>query len=165
MILVAVGASQFPFDRLLRAVDELPRAEPLVVQHGPSAIRPVDARCLQFVPLHDLAELVREARIVVTHAGVGSILLALTNGKRPFVVPRLRAFGETVDDHQLESARRFAQAGLVHLVEDPRQLGAALTATGDDAYEKIAAPEGELQLVRELRAYLGQTIDAPGAVR
>ena len=69
MILVAVGASQFPFDRLLRAVDELPRAEPLVVQHGPSAIRPVGARCLQFVPLHDLAELVREARVVVTHAG------------------------------------------------------------------------------------------------
>ncbi len=165
MILVAVGASQFPFDRLLRAVDELPRAEPLVVQHGPSAIRPADARCLQFVPLHNLAELVREARVVVTHAGVGSILLALSNGKRPFVVPRRRAFGETVDDHQLESARRFAQAGLVHLVEDPRQLGAAMTASGEDADAELAAPDGELQLVQELRAYLRQTIGEPGPAR
>ncbi len=161
MILVAVGASQFPFDRLLRAVDELPRAEPLVVQHGPSAIRPADARCLPFVPLDNLAELVREARIVVTHAGVGSILLSLTNGKRPFVVPRLRAFGETVDDHQLESARRFAQAGLVHLVEDPAGLTEALHAAGDGERNAVVASSGEPQLVQELREYLRVTIDEP----
>lgn len=159
MILVAVGASQFPFDRLLSAIDELPRAEALVVQHGPSQVRPSGARCVPFVPLHNLAELVREARVVVTHAGVGSILLALTNGKRPFVVPRLRAYGETVDDHQLESARRFAEAGLVHLVEDPAELGVAMTANGNGASHEHAGGDETLQLVQELRDYLAATID------
>ena len=74
-------------------------------------------------------------------------------------MPRLRAYGETVDDHQLESARRFAEAGLVHLVEDPRQLGDAMTANGDDAYETFATPGEEPQLVGELRDYLRLTID------
>lgn len=151
MILVAVGASHLPFDRLLRAVDSLPTGEPLVVQHGPSEVRPAGARCLPFVPLQTLAELVQEARVVVTHAGVGSILLSLANGKRPYVVPRLSAFGETVDDHQLESARRFERGGLVTLVEDPARLRSALAeANGNVAL----APAGEVPLVRELRAYL-----------
>jgi UDP-N-acetylglucosamine transferase subunit ALG13 len=109
----------------------------------------------------DLAALVREARVVVTHAGVGSILLCLTNGRSPVVVPRLKRFGETVDDHQLESARRFAAAGLVTLVEDPADLPAALAAAGDTVVEP---PSGEGALVRELRSYFQQTIEPRSAV-
>ena len=154
MILVAVGASEFPFDRLLRAVDKLPTREKLVVQHGVSEVRPAHAQCIPFMPQEALAQLVREARVVVTHAGVGSILLSLTNGKRPCVVPRLGRFGETVDDHQLDSARRFAQAGLVTLVENPDQLSDAIAF----AEASLVAPSlGEAQLVGELRTYL-QTI-------
>ncbi len=153
MILVAVGTSAFPFDRLLHAVEGLTGDEALIVQHGPSQVRPTDARCLPFVPFHALAELVREARVVVTHAGVGSILLALANGKQPFVVPRRRAFGETVDDHQVESARRFARAGLVHLVEDPVRLTEVVLGSRAEAPTPIA-PAAELPLVRELRDYL-----------
>jgi UDP-N-acetylglucosamine transferase subunit ALG13 len=164
MILVAVGASQFPFDRLLRALDALPGGEALVVQHGPSAVRPANARCLKFVPMDTLAELVRDARVVITHAGVGSILLSLTNGKRPLVVPRLRAFGETVDDHQLESARRFAQVGLVRLVEDPAELTAAVRTAEESDGEAIEVG-GAGSLVQELSDYLRLTIDGTGASR
>jgi beta-1,4-N-acetylglucosaminyltransferase len=150
MILVAVGASQFPFDRLVRAVDGLPSGEPVVLQHGVSTVRPAAARSVDFVPLQELAALVREARSVVTHAGVGSILLALSNGKRPIVVPRLKRYGETVDDHQLESARRFAGAGLVTLVEDPAGLSAAVAVDS----EPVAPVSSDLPLVRDLRAYI-----------
>lgn len=162
MILVAVGSSQFPFDRLLHAVESLPRREELVVQHGPSGVRPSDARCMPYVPFESLAELVREARVVVTHAGVGSILLSLANGKRPYVVPRLRAFGETVDDHQVESARRFAQAGLVTLVEDPERLADALIANGGNGNGYVATSR-EAPLVTELRGYLAAQLGPPGA--
>jgi UDP-N-acetylglucosamine transferase subunit ALG13 len=161
MILVATGASQFPFDRLLRAVSALDRGERVVVQHGCSAVKPDGAECVDFLPMPDLAALVREARVVVTHAGVGSILLCLTNGRSPVVVPRLKRFGETVDDHQLESARRFAAAGLVTLVEDPADLPAALADAGDTV---VAPPSGEGELVRELRSYFQETIEPRSAV-
>jgi UDP-N-acetylglucosamine transferase subunit ALG13 len=157
MILVATGASQFPFDRLLRALEGLRSDERIVAQHGVSALRPDGTECVDFVPMPELARLIREARVVVTHAGVGSILLCLTNGRRPIVVPRLKRYGETVDDHQLESARRFAAADLVTLVEDPERLVEMLLAV-DDARSELAPPSGESQLVRELRGYLEATI-------
>jgi UDP-N-acetylglucosamine transferase subunit ALG13 len=160
MILVAVGASQFPFDRLLRAVDAISEraTEPLVVQHGPSALRPRRARCVPYVPTQQLAQLVAEARVVVTHAGVGSIMLSLFNGKRPYVVPRRRLFGETVDDHQLESARRFAQAGLVELIEDPADLAEAILKSSAPI-DLLDGSQGAL--AQELRAFLAETVGPP----
>jgi UDP-N-acetylglucosamine transferase subunit ALG13 len=155
MILVTVGSSGFQFDRLLQALDGVDLGEGLVVQYGPSAVRPAGARCFDFLPAQELAELVRESSAVVTHAGVGSILLALSNARHPFVVPRLKAYGETVDDHQLESARRFARAGLVTLVEDPAGLAEALA--GPRA--AVAAASGrEPRLVTELRDYLAEAV-------
>ena len=155
MILVATGASQFPFDRLLRAIDALPMGERIVVQHGCSAVKPRRGECVDFLPMPDLTALVREARVVVTHAGVGSILLCLTNGRRPVVVPRLKRFSETVDDHQLESARRFAEAGLVTLAEDPGHLAEVVAAAAEDA---VDLPQGDVPLVRELRSYVASIV-------
>jgi len=155
VILVTVGSSSYPFDRLLSAVAALPRGDDeLVVQHGPSLVRPAAARCIDFLPFEELSALVREARLVVTHGGVGSILLALSGGKKPLVVPRRRAFGETVDDHQLESARRFAAAGLVTLVEDPADLPAAVAAP----HETLSMEQGEPRLVAELRSYVTEVV-------
>lgn len=160
MILVSVGSSTFPFDRLLRAVDALAHEEELVVQHGASTVRPAAARCLEFVPFDELAELVREARLVVTHAGVGSILLALSNGKKPVVVPRLKSFGETVDDHQLECARRFGRDGLVTVVEDPARLAAVVANVGGDGV--TIDPRQDVPLVRELRSYIRAAVGTAG---
>jgi UDP-N-acetylglucosamine transferase subunit ALG13 len=158
MILVTVGASHFPFDRLLRAVDGLSTTEELVVQHGPSLVRPAGARCVEFMSFDKVSTLVQEARVVVTHAGVGSILLSLTHGKRPVVVPRLRSFGETVDDHQAECARRFDRTGLVTLVEDPE--GLALAVAGNGAAAEPTRGE-EVSLVDDLRAYLESLLGQP----
>ncbi len=155
MILVTVGASLFPFERLMRAIEELPVREPLVIQHGPAVLHRTDARCIPYLPLDDLAGLVREARVVVTHAGAGSILLALTNAKRPVVVPRLRAFGETVDDHQLDSARRFARAGLVTVVEDITRLAESIDSSSATPIELSTE---EVPLVRELRTYVSEVV-------
>ena len=68
MIFVTTGTCE-PFDRLLHAVDAASIDEELVVQHGFSPVRPHGARCVEFLPFAELVELVREARVVVTHAG------------------------------------------------------------------------------------------------
>lgn len=130
MIVVTVGTNEAPFDRLLQAVDRLRVDEDLLVQHGASQVRPAAARCVEFLPFDEMAERFREARVVVCHAGVGSILLALSCGRRPVVVPRLHQFGEAVDDHQVPLARRLASQNLVRLVDDLADLPAALTEDG-----------------------------------
>ena len=54
----------------------------------------------------------RECTMIISHAGVGSALLALKCGVRPILVPRQRAFGEHIDDHQVQVARDLEAKGL-----------------------------------------------------
>lgn len=126
MILVSTGTNGAAFDRLLQAVPAEAIDEELVVQRGPSALAPSNANCVDYLAYDEYLDLVRRARVVITHAGVGSVLSALMEGKRPLVMPRRARFGEAVDDHQVEFARRLAERGLVVLVEGPADVQAAL---------------------------------------
>jgi UDP-N-acetylglucosamine transferase subunit ALG13 len=146
MILVTTGANGAPFDRLLSVVDRFEVGEEVVVQHGPSQLRPAGATWLDYVPFDELTELVSRARVVVSHAGVGSILLCLSQGHSPVVVPRLASHGEAVDDHQLGFARRLAAAGSVTCVEDVHEIPVIVrsqrdrrTAVGSSATSRLAA--------------------------
>jgi exopolysaccharide biosynthesis glucuronosyltransferase PssE len=154
VIFVTVGTNEAPFDRLLRAVDELQLDEELVVQHGASSVRPRGATCLESLAFDDLVEHVRGARVVVTHAGVGSILVGRANGRRPVVVPRLQRFGEAVDDHQLGLARRLAADGVVTLVEEAVSLRQALASPPPAAVESVGIAADGLEA--ELRAFLSE---------
>lgn len=157
MIFVTVGTNEAPFERLLRWIDELAVEEELVVQTGPAVTRPKGARCVPFLPFEDLVDLVRTARTVVTHAGVGSVMVALAEGVRPVVVPRLRRHGEAVDDHQLVFGRKMADIGLAKVADDPRALGRAL----DTASRLESPPRGEA-LARDLRQYMETVVRVPG---
>lgn len=150
MILVTTGSSQAPFDRLLRAFVRVDLEEELVVQHGASAIRPPQATCVDFVAVQQLAELVDRARVVVAHAGVGSILLCASRGRVPIVVPRLARFGEAVDDHQVFLARRLAVSGSVVATEDADDLP-HLVAAGTPVSESSPSASS---LVDDLRRYV-----------
>ena len=165
MIFVSIGTNEAPFDRLLRAVVELPLRERLVIQHGHS--KPIAAphvELVDFLSFEALAEMIRNARAVVTHAGVGSVMVSLGSGKRPIVVPRREAFAEAVDDHQLELGRRFAEAGLVTLVEDPSSLAAPLLA--DQGAARPPALPRSSSLGAELRLFVEEAIAAaPTRVR
>src|SRR5689334_12464100 len=115
MILVTTGTNEQPFDRLVRAAAALQTDEPVVVQYGASrAVEPRDG-WVDFLPYDELLDTARRARVVVSHAGVGSILMARGGGKTAVVMPRRHALGEAVDDHQVPLARRLAASGLVVL--------------------------------------------------
>jgi UDP-N-acetylglucosamine transferase subunit ALG13 len=126
VILVTVGTNEARFDRIIRAVEPLAAEEELFVQHGPSPVRPEGATCVDYLPFDELVERMRTARVVVTHAGVGSVISALSAGQLPIVLPRLRRHGEAVDDHQVPFGRRLHDAGLVELVEDEDRLRRAV---------------------------------------
>jgi len=157
VIFVTVGTNEAPFDRLLRAVGDLPPGdEEIVVQRGSSGVRPAVARCVDFLPFDELAAMVGQARVVVTHAGVGSIMVALGQGKRPIVVPRLSRLGEAVDDHQLPFARRLAERGLVTLLEDESELASAIGHDQDVVRLDSSARSG---LAGDLAEYLRSLVD------
>lgn len=121
MIFATVGSTQIPFERFVNALAALP-GEELFVQHGPVPAPPGVARSTDFMQFPELVESMGQADAVVCHAGAGSILCALRAGHVPVVVPRLKRFGETVDDHQVELAAVLAGEGRVTQVEDLDRL-------------------------------------------
>lgn len=52
--------------------------------------------------------------MLITHGGAGTMVNAVKRGKRVIVVPRLARYGEHVDDHQLELAKRLHGMNLLH---------------------------------------------------
>ena len=112
MIFVTVGTHEQPFDRLIRAVDQLKAEqvleEEVVIQTGYSTYEPVHCTWKKLFPYQEMLHYVREARIVITHGGPSSFIMPLQVRKVPIVVPRQKQFGEHVNDHQLEFAKAVA---------------------------------------------------------
>jgi UDP-N-acetylglucosamine transferase subunit ALG13 len=156
MIFVSVGTHEAPFDRLLRTVYELGLDEEIVVQHGPSSVRSKLALEAEYLSFDEVVDYIRAARAVVTHAGVGSVMVALANGKRPIVMPRLHSFDEHVDDHQLELARRLEANGLVTVVESPAAMAEALA----QATESAGGMTGMPWLGSDLGEYLATHLES-----
>ncbi|MBA3867343.1 MAG: hypothetical protein H0X42_13545 [Solirubrobacterales bacterium] len=77
------------------------------------------------MPFDAMLECFREADVVITHAGVGSILCARSEGHVPLVVPRRHDLGEHVDEHQAELTRALAARGGVVAVWETANLAAA----------------------------------------
>lgn len=137
---MSVGTDYHPFDRLCRWVDawladgggEIARC---FVQTGTST-PPTRAEHGQYLGQEQMEAMMREAAVVVCHGGPGTIMLAAATGKRPIVVPRRKAAGEHVDDHQHAFTRRIAADGAIILAESEPEfrgyLSGALHANGGE---------------------------------
>ncbi len=166
-IVVTVGTSSRPFDRLLRWLDELADsgelAAPLFAQHGAS-VAPRRFPGSAFLPAPELEARLGRARLVICHAGAGALGTCIKYGLRPLVVPRLGRYGEAVNDHQLELARALAAQGRAVLCPDRAALLTALrTALATPHGGRLtseAAPSGEL--LKEVAALLARLAAARG---
>lgn len=110
-----MGTERFPFDRLIRAVDELRdalRGESVFMQTGWSTYTP-SYEHERFLSFRGFREKIHEARIVVSHAGVGTLLLCADSGKIPIMMARKQSFGEHVDDHQAMLVQRIVKEGII----------------------------------------------------
>lgn len=114
-IVVALGThGRFGFPRLLaRLVEVVPPEAEVLWQVGSTRIPRMPAGARPHVPYAEMQQAMREADVVVTHAGVGSALAAMRTGQRAVFVPRRHSHGEHVDDHQVELARQLDRRGLV----------------------------------------------------
>ncbi|BFU43447.1 glycosyltransferase [Krasilnikovia sp. MM14-A1004] len=114
-VVVSLGTHpRFTFPRLLnRLVRILPPELEVLWQVGATVVDEMPAGARAQVPVAELHHAMREADVVITHAGVGSALAAMQAGRRAVYVPRRRAHGEHVDDHQADMAAELAARNLV----------------------------------------------------
>jgi beta-1,4-N-acetylglucosaminyltransferase len=116
MIFLTVG-TQFPFDRLVRSVDLAFDGghidEEIIAQIGESSYKPRNFISIASLDKDIYDKRLREASSIISHAGIGTITMALDNKKPLLVMPRLAKYGEVVNDHQVAIARRFSELGYI----------------------------------------------------
>ena len=124
MIFVTVG-TQGQFDRLIRTVDEWAGGRgrtDVFAQTGPSNFCPKHIRSKQFIDPAEFRYHVELSNLVIAHAGMGSIITALELGKPIMVMPRRASLGEHRNDHQVATAKRFAEQGRIMVAFNEKEL-------------------------------------------
>lgn len=116
MIFLTVGTS-FPFNRLVMAVDEINMKmkmnEEIIAQIGKGGYIPKSFNSFEVLDKLHFDDYFIKSTAIIAHAGIGTITMALEFKKPILVLPRLKKYGELVNDHQLSTARKFEQLGHV----------------------------------------------------
>ena len=154
MTLVLLGTQNNSFHRLLEEVqkniDNGNIKDEVVVQKGYTKFESSDMQIYDQVPVEKMKELVKQADLVITHGGVGSIITAIEQGKKVIAVPRLKKYKEHVNDHQLDIIKSFNGAGYIIGIQDVSELPKALEEAKKFIPQKYVQNTGKiLQLVSD----------------
>jgi UDP-N-acetylglucosamine transferase subunit ALG13 len=153
MIFLTVGTI-LPFDRLAKALDDWaaaqkPRRE-IFAQVGDLKVdsyRPKSFKWTERVTPKEFQDKVVASELIVTHAGIGTIVTALTHSTPVLIMPRRAALHEIVNDHQLETVKYFADRPGVTVAMEAKEIGPKLdtllsksevvTALGAEAQDSL----------------------------
>lgn len=123
MIFVTVG-TQLPFPRLIDAMAALAPTlgETVTAQIGSSEGDWPTLDVRRSLTPAEFETAFTAARVVVAHAGIGTILSAKRYGKPLVILPRRHAMGEHRNDHQLATARQVEKLAGIHVAWEAEDL-------------------------------------------
>jgi UDP-N-acetylglucosamine transferase subunit ALG13 len=163
VILVTVGTDG-PFDRLVLAVDAWAARSgrnDVYAQIGNSGVRPRHIRHEAFLDPAEFRRQFTQASVVVSHAGMGTILTALQYRKPLLVMPRRAALGEQRNDHQLATARYLLGLGRITVAADETELEAELARIDELTAREAVGPYAQPELIGAIRRYIHECQDPP----
>lgn len=156
MIFVTVG-TQLAFDRLIATVDDWAGAHPdekIFAQVGPSKLSIRNMAFQDFVSPDKAKQLFAESKLIVAHAGMGSILTALQYRKPILVLPRKASLGEHRNDHQMATAKWLLGRPGVSVAWDESEVAKCLNnpmgVHSGSGISEFASPE----LLERLRRFI-----------
>jgi exopolysaccharide biosynthesis glucuronosyltransferase PssE len=131
MIFVTVG-HELRFDRLIQALDrwssENSKQEIFaqVAELGDTGYAPKNFEWKNFLTPEEFRDKFQQADFVVAHAGMGTIITAMTLKKPLVIVPRKGSLKETRNDHQIATADQFSRRDGIYTAQDDSDLGSIL---------------------------------------
>ena len=140
MIFMTVGTQKFQFDRLIRSVDEYVgskrMSDDVIAQIGNGDYIPRNFTYKRFLSNAEYDEWMEKGSIIIAHSGVATIIKGVQAGKKVIVVPRLKKYGEHVDDHQRQIADAFEGLNLVAQCLDVKELPDIIEMVKHHQFEK-----------------------------
>ena len=156
MIFVAVGTQKFPFNRLLKAVDDLigqgVLSGEVFAQIGHSDYVPRHYAYQRFLPREEFQSRINDCDLLITHSGVATIIAGLKLHKPVVVVPRHAQFGEHVDDHQVQIAESFSEKNLLVMCKQPDDLAEPVAYAKTHTFDRYVSQRN--LVIKTIREYL-----------
>lgn len=155
MILVTVG-TQLPFDRLVKAVDTFANelSKPVLAQIGKGTYTPQNMKWIKNIEPKDFDNVFRDASVIVSHAGIGTVLTAKRFGKPIILVPRQAALGEHRNDHQLATVSQLVGRPGIYVANTDDDLRNYLLEELDSPSHEDLSEAGRASLVTYLKNYI-----------
>ena len=137
MIFVSLGTQDKPFNRIIDYVISLKenlkeiKSEKIIIQLGQTKLLKSDIErieSLENIIIYDMLkpekmkDIIKDSDIIITHAGVGTIMECLEMGKEIIVVPRKAENLEHVNNHQEEIAFEMEKKGFLTKVDTYEEL-------------------------------------------
>lgn len=157
MIFVTVG-TQLQFDRLVRVVDAWAGRSgrgDILAQIGPSKLRPRFIEYRRFLSPTEFSRHFARAELVIAHAGMGSIIGAMSQGKPILVMPRSARLCEHRSDHQFFTAQRFREMGCILVAMDEDELEAQLNRLESIPAASRTGRYASPELLDAVRSFIG----------
>jgi len=163
LIFVTVGSHYEGFERLVKKMDEIAGRidEEVIMQIGYGKYKPKNADYFDFKNYSKFHKLIRKARVVVCHGGVGAIITALEQGKTTIVVPRLKEYGEIIDNHQLEIMDVLSKEGKVIAIYNMDELEKVLKSM-DEHSIKVKKDKGLINFLADYLSSLEKSLKKRG---
>ena len=121
-----LGTQNNSFKRLLKELDRLKEnkiiKEEIIVQAGYTKYESKNLEIFDFIDKNKLEEYQDKADLIITHGGVGSIISSIKNGKKVIAVPRLKEYGEHVNNHQKDIVENFSEQGYIIGINNIKEL-------------------------------------------
>jgi UDP-N-acetylglucosamine transferase subunit ALG13 len=155
LILLTIG-TQLPFNRLVKALDDLAPtlSEEIFGQVGEASFEPQHMRWAATLRPDQFEEKFRAASVIVSHAGIGTILTAQKLHKPLVIVPRQAKYGEHRNDHQLATASQVKDKPGVYVANDIDELPELLGRGDLEAARDDAEMAGRLRFVNNIKSFL-----------
>ena len=118
MIFVTLGTQDKQFKRLLDAVEVIDVPEKIIAQVGSTDFYSEKIEIHKYLDNETFDKYMKEANVIITHAGVGTIIQGLKLGKKMIVAARLKEYNEHVNDHQLQILESFSNEGYILPLEN-----------------------------------------------
>ena len=130
MIFVTLGTQDKAFTRLLDAIEHQilngQIQEEVIVQAGYTKYESKHMKIYKLISSKEFNSLIKRCDLLITHAGVGSIMTGLQYNKKVIAAARLKEYNEHTNNHQLDILNEFTKQGYILALEDFNRLDEVL---------------------------------------
>ena len=119
---------------------------------GYSDYKPKHYNYRKFLDRDEFIAVMSEADIVITHGGTGVIINAIKKGKKVIAAPRLKRYGEHIDDHQIQLLKQFKELDMIYVCEDG-DLQKALKTVMKTTYKTYQSNTDKI--IESLKEFIG----------